>query len=824
MRNSIRKRLLGLLLTLFMVLALLPVTPMALAASAFNPTQYSAGDIAVIDGIIAHNGLLWPTSAGYGGSSPPGNWMAAYWPGVVWDDSSGINRIVDLDLSSEDLTGTLNVSGLTAMESCNCFENNLTAANVSGCIALTHLTLWRNNLSSLNASSLTNLEYLDLDENGLTTQNVSGLANLETLYCSENNLTALNLTGLTALSYIDCRYNQMTDDSKVTGVAALSNFTSWDDNGFWFSPQGPYLYGDIAIVNGLIANNGLNWTPAVNGANVPGDWDVDFSADVPFARITRLNISGADVTGAVNLSGLTALTDLDCSSNSLTSLNINGCTALEALNCMFNRLTALDVTNCAALTALDCSVNSLTSLNVSNCTSLEVLHCTYNKLTALDVSALVNLTDLDCGYNSVPSLDVTHCTALDTLYCDVNALTALTLTGLSNLKELNCSSNMLTGLTDLTDCAALEDLICAANRLAGPNAFDVTGLANLDTIDCRYNYMDQTTPENDIVGFSAAVTTSFTDGGLPQNDPGFVAAIGIRNLPSSVQAGRNLTLTGVVFPSNATNKTISWDIIDQTPGTGATLTGSTLSAAAPGVVMLYATVTDGVSPGVDFMMPVIINVTPAVSYTGNTGSPSAPADDGEKDTGPTPTLPFKDVPSDSGYYDNILFVLEQGLMVGTSEDAFSPDRTLSRAMIATILYRAAGQPDVSYLAHPFSDVGEDEWYSDAVTWAAGCALINGYNNGNFGPDDPITRQDLAVMLDRYAQHKGMTFPETNAYTGFTDDADIANYARDAVVRFFRAGVITGYPDGSFRPLGTATRAQAAALLHRFLTSEGDVGE
>ena len=116
----------------------------------------------------------------------------------------------------------------------------------------------------------------------------------------------------------------------------------------------------------------------------------------------------------------------------------------------------------------------------------------------------------------------------------------------------------------------------------------------------------------------------------------------------------------------------------------------------------------------------------------------------------------------------------------------------------------------------FDDVASGTWYTDAVKWAAANGIVSGIGGGRYDPNAPITRQDLAVILARYADFMGIALPGARSYTVFTDDADIANYAKEAIERFFEANIIDGYPDGSFRPQGETTRAEFAAMLMRSL--------
>ena len=177
-------------------------------------------------------------------------------------------------------------------------------------------------------------------------------------------------------------------------------------------------------------------------------------------------------------------------------------------------------------------------------------------------------------------------------------------------------------------------------------------------------------------------------------------------------------------------------------------------------------------------------------------------------------LPFTDVASGSWYYDSVAYVYEQGLMGGTGEGRFSPDLTTSRAMIVTILYRLEGSPAVSGGAS-FADVTAGQWYSDGVAWASANGIVTGYSNGSFGPDDTITREQMAAILYRYARYKGYALSAQAALDGYADAAQVSAYAADAMKWAVGSGLITGTSGTTLSPAGSATRAQAAVILARF---------
>lgn len=180
-------------------------------------------------------------------------------------------------------------------------------------------------------------------------------------------------------------------------------------------------------------------------------------------------------------------------------------------------------------------------------------------------------------------------------------------------------------------------------------------------------------------------------------------------------------------------------------------------------------------------------------------------------------LPFTDVPEGAWYADAAAYVYEHGLMAGTSATTFAPDATTSRSMIATILWRMAGSPVVNY-AMNFADVPQDQWYSEAIRWAASEGIVGGYGSGLFGANDLITREQFAVMLYRYAQEQGydVSIGENTNILSYTDVADLSEYAISAMQWAVGAGIINGTGDGStLSPQGQATRAQAAVMLMRF---------
>jgi hypothetical protein len=166
------------------------------------------------------------------------------------------------------------------------------------------------------------------------------------------------------------------------------------------------------------------------------------------------------------------------------------------------------------------------------------------------------------------------------------------------------------------------------------------------------------------------------------------------------------------------------------------------------------------------------------------------------------------------FEEAVNFVTERKLMVGTGEGNFSPTEPASRGMIATILYRLEKEPAASG-EKEFPDVKTGMWYSNAVKWAAENKIVSGYTDGNFGPDDNITREQLAAILYRYACYKEFDVSGEADLTKFKDADKVSSWAKDAMAWANANGIITGKGSGILDPGGNAERAEIAAMVQRF---------
>ena len=185
------------------------------------------------------------------------------------------------------------------------------------------------------------------------------------------------------------------------------------------------------------------------------------------------------------------------------------------------------------------------------------------------------------------------------------------------------------------------------------------------------------------------------------------------------------------------------------------------------------------------------------------------------ETPDTVANPFTDASEKDWFYDDTMFVYKNGLMLGTSKTLFSPHGTVTRGMMATILWRMEGS-----LApkgeNSFTDVEAGMWYADAITWTAENGIFAGYSKDKFGPDDPITREQLTAIFYRYADYKGYKLTVTGNLDRFEDEDKITDYAKTVMQWAVGNGLIKGKSENLLDPQGTATRAEIAAMLHRFV--------
>lgn len=303
------------------------------------------------------------------------------------------------------------------------------------------------------------------------------------------------------------------------------------------------------------------------------------------------------------------------------------------------------------------------------------------------------------------------------------------------------------------------------------------------------------TAEDRVTSKTYTVTVSFTE--APKSNDAGVSSITVAGFKAVAGANNSYTVT---VPYGTVVKTGSFVIVTRHPR-------ATVSALANTRNIWSFTVTaeDGVTTAV---YTVTVN-------TAALPEPITPGVDNKKPASkPEVKLPFTDVSTSDWFYDDVAFVYKNGLFSGTDSRSFSPNASMTRAMLVTVLYRLEGEPTVTGRSS-FTDVRSGAYYEKAVIWAAANGIVTGTDSTSFSPGAKVTREQLAAILYRYAQYRKLDTDASAKLNSFTDADSVSAYASEALGWAVSEGLING-ASGKLMPKGDATRAQVAAILHRFV--------
>lgn len=403
-----------------------------------------------------------------------------------------------------------------------------------------------------------------------------------------------------------------------------------------------------------------------------------------------------------------------------------------------------------------------------------------------------NLKTLSCANNQLSTLNLEKNTALEQLNCAGNQLATLDLAKNSHLMSLDASNNTLTSL-DLTANTALTELTCNNNSydiaLSEEHTFDLSRLPGAFKSQKAFDW-NGATIDNTILKVNdnaTQVTYSYDCGN------GQVVIFTLKAKEGEIAPSDTFTIT---FDANGGSVT---------PTTATTTDGKLATLPTPtreGYTFNGWQDKDGNT--VDTTTVYQADTTLIAQW--------------KKDT-PT-TNPFYDVNESQWFYDDVQYAYANGLLGGTAPNTFSPFMATTRGMIVTILYRMEGSPDISdeNLGYPFADVNSNAYYADAVYWARNNKIVSGYNAEQFGPNDPITREQLAAFLYNYSTYKNYDTSTKGDLNTFYDANDVHTWAKGPVEWAVGSSLIGGVSDGVLMPQGSATRAQVAAILHRYSRS------
>ena len=711
-----------------------------------------------------------------------------------------LRYVKDLNCSGQELKKTLNLEQNSRVEKLNCSGNQLT-------------DLWFHTGSSLR--------YLDCSVNQFTALNLSKNPELTELSCSNNKLTSLDLSANKKLQQINASSNKLT----ALDVRQLPELT--------------HLY--------LWANHDLK--------------SIDVSKNT---KLEFLSVSHCKLT-SLNVSNNRKLVELFVYNNQLTALDVRSNYMLKTLYCYENQITALDLSYNGALEDLGVNDNPITELDLRAQSNLQKLSCSAMKLKKLDVSRCPKLRRLYCNDNQIETLDLRSNKKLETLYCQNNRLSWLNLSSNTALdpRYVDCSGNVYDikvdenlqykvypdlpcyGATEGTYFTAARASDWTGGTVSKVDGWDVLTLDNRDVKEVTYKY-DTGNAKIGKVAFTLKtevpakyITISFDpNGGTGTMKPMRVkAGVGYTlpectfTPPEGKEFAGWLAVNGNVYPAGhdvfstydqslkatwkdkeVTEVTISFD------PNGGTGTMQPMKVKS-GEEFKLPECTFTPPEGKEFAGWLAVNgsVYPAGNVATFSIDQSLKAtwkDTTEVDV----TEMFSDV-TKNWAYPGIQYCVTHGIMGGMGDGTFAPTGTTTRAQIVQILYNLEGTPAVSGTT-PFTDLTAN-WYKPAILWAYQNNVVAGTSPTTFDPDQPVTREQIAVILTQYMFHvlkMERTWTPADLST-FPDGAQVSSWAKEAMQDAVALGLINGTkaPDGLvyLDPQGSAQRQQVATILMNF---------
>ena len=800
-----KKRILSIVLCLVMVFSLLPFTASAANAIPINEetfpdpvfreyvlkivgssvlTEEKAQQIEVLD--VSKNNI----KKVLGDRAPITSLM-----GIRY-----LRYVKDLNCSGQKLKKTLNLEQNSRVEKLNCSGNQLTG-------------LW------FHKGSL--LRYLDCSVNQFTALNLSKNPELTELSCSSNKLTSLDLSANKKLQEINASSNKLT----ALDVRQLPELT--------------HLY--------LWSNSDLK------------SIDVSKNTKLEFLSVSHCKLTSLDV------SNNRKLVELFVYNNQLTALDVSSNYLLKKLSCYENQITALDLSYNGALEDLGVNDNPIIELDLRAQSNLQKLSCSAMKLKKLDVDRCPKLRRLYCNDNQIETLDLRSNKKLETLYCQNNRLSWLNLSSNTALdpRYVDCSGNVYDikvdenlqykvypnlpcyGATEGTYFTAARASDWTGGTVSKVDGWDVLTLDNRDVKEVTYKY-DTGNAKIGKVAFTLKtevpakyITISFD----PNGGTGTMK-------PMRVKAGVGYTLPECTFTPPEGKEFAGWLAVNGNVYPAGHDVFSTydqsLKATWKDKEVTEVTISFDPNGGTGTMQPMKVKSgeefeLPECTFTPPEGKEFAgwlavdgtvfPAGDVVisfsssvlkatwKDTTEVDvTQMFTDVEKNWAY-PGIQYCVTHGIMGGMGDGTFAPTGTTTRAQIVQILYNLEGTPAVSGTT-PFTDLTAN-WYKPAILWAYQNNVVAGTSPTTFAPDQPVTREQIAVILTQYMFHvlkMNRTWTPADLST-FPDGAQVSGWAKEAMQDAVALGLINGTkaPDDKvyLDPQGSAARQQVATILMNF---------
>ena len=711
-----------------------------------------------------------------------------------------LRYVKDLNCSGQELKKTLNLEQNSRVEKLDCSGNQLTGLWFHTGSSLKYLTCSVNEFTALDLSKNPELIELSCGNNKLTSLDLSANKKLQKIVAGSNKLTALDTRNLPELTYLNL----------------------WGNH-------------DLRSID-VSKNTKLEFLSAAHG------------------KLTSLNVSNNR-----------KLVELYVYNNQLTALDVRSNYMLKRLGCYENQLTALDLSSNVSLEYLGVNDNPITELNLHPLSNLQDLSCSKMQLKKLDVDRCPKLRRLYCNDNQIETLDLRSNKKLETLYCQNNRLSWLNLSSNTALdpRYVDCSGNVYDikvdenlqykvypdlpcyGATEGTYFTAARASDWTGGTVSKVDGWDVLTLDNRDVKEVTYKY-DTGNAKIGKVAFTLKtevpakyITISFD----PNGGTGTMK-------PMRVKAGVGYTLPECTFTPPEGKEFAGWLAVNGNVYPAGHDVFSTydqsLKATWKDKEVTEVTISFDPNGGTGTMQPMKVKSgeefeLPECTFTPPEGKEFAgwlavdgtvfPAGDVVisfsssvlkatwKDTTEVDvTQMFTDV-AKNWAYPGIQYCVTHGIMGGMGDGTFAPTGTTTRAQIVQILYNLEGTPAVSGTT-PFTDLTAN-WYKPAILWAYQNNVVAGTSPTTFDPDQPVTREQIAVILTQYMFHvlkMERTWTPADLST-FPDGAQVSSWAKEAMQDAVALGLINGTKasDGVvyLDPQGSAARQQVATILMNF---------
>ena len=832
-----KKRILSIVLCLVMVFSLLPFTASAASAIPINEetfpdpvfreyvlkivgssvlTEEKARQIEVLD-VSASN-----IKKVLGDRAPITSLM-----GIRY-----LRYVKDLNCSGQELKKTLNLEQNSRVEKLNCSGNQLT-------------DLW------FHKGSL--LRYLDCSVNQFAALNLSKNPELTELSCSSNKLTALDLSANKKLQKIVAQTNALTT-LDTRNLPELTDLYLWGNH-------------DLKSID-VSKNTKLEFLSVshckLTSLNVSNN-----------RKLVKLYVDDNQLT-ALDVRSNYMLKKLGCYENQLTALDLSSNVALEYLGVNDNPITELNLHPLSNLQELSCYKMKLTKLDVSRCTELRRLYCNDNQIETLDLRSNKKLETLYCQNNRLSWLNLSSNTALDPRYVDCSG-NVYDIKVDENLQYKVYPDLPCYGATEGTYFTAARASDWTGGTVSKVDGWDVLTLDNRDVKEVTYKYdtgnakigkvaftlktevpaayvisSAALTVQSPVEGESAANPTVTTDSGAKYvvERADWRVSGSMTVYTGAFEKGKSYTLNLLLAPKSgyhfADSESMQVTVNGQKAEKVLPYKGGKLIVTATFAAKNLNTITFDPNGGTGTMQPMKVKSgeefeLPECTFTPPEGKEFAgwlavdgtvfPAGDiafsttdsvlkatwkdkAEVDV----TQMFTDV-TKNWAYPGIQYCVTHGIMGGMGDGTFAPTATTTRAQIVQILYNLEGTPAVSGTT-PFTDLTAN-WYKPAILWAYQNNVVAGTSPTTFAPDQPVTREQIAVILTQYMFHvlkMNRTWTPADL-SAFPDGAQVSSWAKEAMQDAVALGLINGTkaPDGLvyLDPQGSAARQQVATILMNF---------